>query len=550
MNGSVGSTTASGTGSSLHSQSIPAEIIIPIVLNSCDVLLEEKERVKWLPHVSALDILNDLTAYLWYGLHPLRPESNGDDAFPATILREDRLHRTASFLPFLPIAVQIENVQYFLGKLDYRRCDESSFIDVVLSDVDGCIPLPSEDKPKKFPIICESNPAVIELLRRLQQWVLTPSSSSTTTTESGTQNDLRYRLTHERWMKQDLLVRNIHVIRYVAQRLREAFSQFQQAADGTHRVTPVVEVDSSATTLSFDQRHVFSVEKLQLWRNLVSEAMVILYESFALYQEHCIFRYRHPFSWAVNQGISGHHWLPFQLFSHVQCSSGAMTSCISLPLTMPMTGLHRSIWKLQTLSLHEDAGVFEYLLFRYSTIVERWREAVTNSGIMNGDAVFTSLCRPRVVSTSENVGPCCLSAEEWSQLLKGCRPLPRQLLTEDPWLSFCAQIGKVSPSFRQLRVPSAYLMAPTTPQLALLVCFLGVVTFIDSRRPANAGSCEILMDDQLLREFPDVIPSVSDFLCSLSATDLTQVSVRYTERGLDPVDRGLHSNLPLIPYRL
>lgn len=116
MSGSVGSTTASGTGSTLHSQSIPAEVLIPIVLNSCDILLEEKERVKWSANVSALDILNDLTAYLWYGLHPLRPETGDHDALPAMIAREDRLHRATTFLPFLPIAVQIENVQYFLGK--------------------------------------------------------------------------------------------------------------------------------------------------------------------------------------------------------------------------------------------------------------------------------------------------------------------------------------------------------------------------------------------------------------------------------------------------
>lgn len=119
MSGSVGSTTASGTGSSLHSQSIPAEVIIPIVLNSCDLLLEEKERVKWSANVSALDILNDLTAYLWYGLHPLRPEAGGnDDALPTMLAREDRLHRATTFLPFLPIAVQIENIQYFLGKMN------------------------------------------------------------------------------------------------------------------------------------------------------------------------------------------------------------------------------------------------------------------------------------------------------------------------------------------------------------------------------------------------------------------------------------------------
>lgn len=421
---------------------------------------------------------------------------------------------------------------------------------------DGCIPLPSEEKPKKFPIICESNPAVIELLRRLQQWVLTPSSSSVPSTTIAaapeTQNDLRYRLTHERWMKQDLLVRNIHVIRYVAQRLREAFSQFQQVTDGSHRVVPVVDIDSSMMTLSFDERHVYSVEKLQSWRTLVSEAMVILFESFALYQEHCIFLYRHPFAWVAHNDNRRQQWWPFQLFSHVRCAFGAMASCLSIQFPTSATGgFQRSIWKLQTLSLQEDAGAFGYLRFSYSPIVERWREAIVNSGVINGDAIFTALCRPRGIPSSAAAGLHRVSAEEWSQLLRGCRTLPRQLLSQDPWLSFCAQMGKASPSFRQLRIPSAYLMASTTPPLALLVCSLGVAAFIDAHHPPEAGlSCEIFMEEQLLREFPDAVPSISEFLCSLSRDDHAQVSVRYSERGLSTAHADFHHHLPLVAYRL
>lgn len=428
--------------------------------------------------------------------------------------------------------------------------------------VDGCIPLPSEERPKKYPVICESNPAVIELLRRLQQWVLTPSSATvpsaaTTSAVPGTQKDLRYRLVHERWMKQDLLVHNIHVIRYVAQRLREAFLQFQQVADGVHGMAPVVELDSSMMTLSFDQRHVYSVEKLQSWRTLVSEAMIILFESFALYQEHCLFLYRHPFAWVPHTDHSRQQWLPFQLFSHVRCSFGTMASCLSIPAqpstTTTMTGFHRSIWKLQTLSLQEDAGAFGYLRFSFSAIMERWREVVVNTGVTNGDAIFTSLCRPRSSpSSAVAAGSYRISAEDWSQLLRGCRPLPRQLLSQDPWLLFCTQMGKVSPSFRQLHIPSAHLMAPTTPQLALLVCCLGVAALIDARPPPDAGGrCDIVMEEQLLREFPDAVPSISEFLCNLSSADHTQVSVRYGERStVSTVNADSHSHLPLVAYRL
>jgi hypothetical protein len=94
------------------------------------------------------------------------------------------------------------------------------------------------------------------------------------------------------------------------------------------------------------------------------------------------------------------------------------------------------------------------------------------------------------------------------------------------------------------------LMASTTPPLALLVCSLGVAALIDAHHPSEAGQCDILMEEQLLREFPDAVPSISEFLCSLSRDGHAQVSVRYSERGLSTAHPDFHSHLPLVAYRL
>lgn len=123
-NGSISthSTTSflATTVSQSSSLSNPTERIIPVVITACDIYLEEKERIKWLPYLSASDILKEITTYLWYGLTPVRqelPAETADHTAPSVVPREDRTHRSDVFQPFLPIAVQIENVQYRLGTL-------------------------------------------------------------------------------------------------------------------------------------------------------------------------------------------------------------------------------------------------------------------------------------------------------------------------------------------------------------------------------------------------------------------------------------------------
>lgn len=148
--------TGAGSSHSVHSAStsswshIPSqsssslstqlEKIVPIVITSYDILLDNKERTRMSAYLSATSILDEITTYLWFGLSPIHNQkfsshnahttqnqsdintnSNNNTTIanqpPATVPREDRPHRVEQFQACLPIALQVESVQYVHGKL-------------------------------------------------------------------------------------------------------------------------------------------------------------------------------------------------------------------------------------------------------------------------------------------------------------------------------------------------------------------------------------------------------------------------------------------------
>lgn len=87
------------------------------------MLLDIKERGKLSPVLSASDLLDEITAYMWYGLSPQKDES------VKHVPREERPHVSELFHPFLPIALQMEGTIFIRGIFVFRYHIICSFID-------------------------------------------------------------------------------------------------------------------------------------------------------------------------------------------------------------------------------------------------------------------------------------------------------------------------------------------------------------------------------------------------------------------------------------
>lgn len=121
------------------------------------------------------DIRKELVRYLWMGFTPCNPSQPQNDS--------RRWHR-GSFVPWLPSTIKIQNIRYSLAKDIY----DSNMEEVSL-------PGREDLKKKRFPVDCDSSPAILKLMQSLQEWIIIQTNNP-----------------HGQLFRQQLLVANFQTI--------------------------------------------------------------------------------------------------------------------------------------------------------------------------------------------------------------------------------------------------------------------------------------------------------------------------------------------------
>lgn len=355
------------------------------------------------------------------------------------------------------------------------------------------------------------------MLQNLQQWILKDSPQS-----------LSFETRLERWRKQDLIMSNVHVIRYAAEKLRtlQKFAQNLVDVNGTGKL---LDLDSLSFYLHVDVERISSPEELFQWQRLQEEGTAVLMQSFALFRHLCLFVYQHSFR------TPGLKLLPFQYFLNVQCKFAVLSSLPIHSRVSIINNYEEPSWKLSFLDLQDEVSLFQYLNLTYSETVLRWRELIQascNFADVTEESKLSLLSSLFEVNSNGNI-----SSSGWSSLFLGFTIATmsisqRNLLMQDPWTVYFRQLVNSAVHFQRLVLPNALLLprsdgATLFSWLSILVCFVGIAAGMESR--AQSGSqdkcLEIQLPSQCIQLLPEVVPIATNYLLQ----QCPQIRVLYTE---------------------